>query len=124
MQRRRRSSASAEANRLYAWEDRVVAPRDRSRVPFARLQSLPQEVFEAADVDSAGPFTTFRRITLPMLMPAIVFAAIFRGVDAFRGVLLISGGDGDPREGFEDVPARHAVLVSRDLQVTLADLQP
>jgi predicted glutamine amidotransferase len=47
-----------------------------------------------------------------------------RGADAFRGVLLISGGDGDPREGFEDVPARHSVLVSRDLQVTLADLAP
>jgi hypothetical protein len=47
-----------------------------------------------------------------------------RGADAFRGVLLVSGGDGDPREGFEDVPARHAVLVSRDLQVTFADLAP
>lgn len=47
-----------------------------------------------------------------------------RGVDAFRGVLLVSGGDGDPREGFEDVPARHTVLISRDLQVTFADLAP
>lgn len=47
-----------------------------------------------------------------------------RGADAFRGVLLVSGGDGDPREGFEDVPARHSVLVSRDLQVTFADLAP
>ena len=47
-----------------------------------------------------------------------------RGADAFRGVLLISGGDGDPHEGFEDVPAHHAVLISRDLQVTLADLAP
>jgi hypothetical protein len=47
-----------------------------------------------------------------------------RGVDAFRGVLLVSGGDGDAREGFEEVPARHAVLVSRDLQVTFADLNP
>jgi glutamine amidotransferase len=47
-----------------------------------------------------------------------------RGVDAFRGVLLLSGGDGDPREGFEDVPAHHAVLVSRDLQVSFAELAP
>jgi glutamine amidotransferase len=44
--------------------------------------------------------------------------------DAFRGVLLVSGGDGDPRDGFEDVPAQRAVLVSRDLQVSLADLEP
>jgi hypothetical protein len=44
--------------------------------------------------------------------------------DAFRGVLLVSGGDGEPRDGFEDVPAQRAVLVSRDLQVSLADLAP
>jgi len=47
-----------------------------------------------------------------------------RGADSFRGVLLVSGGDGDPREGFEDIPARHTVLISRDLQVTFADLAP
>jgi glutamine amidotransferase len=44
--------------------------------------------------------------------------------DTFRGVLLVSGGDGDPRDGFEDVPAHKAVLVTRDLQVSLADLEP
>jgi glutamine amidotransferase len=44
--------------------------------------------------------------------------------ESFRGVLLVSGGDGDPRDGFEDVPAQRAVLVSRDLQVSLADLAP
>lgn len=44
--------------------------------------------------------------------------------DSFRGVLLVSGGDGDAKEGFEDVPADRAVLVTRDLQVHLADLNP
>jgi hypothetical protein len=44
--------------------------------------------------------------------------------DSFRGVLLVSGGDGDPAQGFEDVPADRAVLVTRDLQVQLADLDP
>lgn len=43
--------------------------------------------------------------------------------DAFRGVLLVSGGDGDPKDGFEDVP-NGAVLISRDLQVQFADLNP
>ena len=42
--------------------------------------------------------------------------------ESFRGVLLVSGGDGDPREGFEDVPAGRAVLVTRDLQVQLAEM--
>jgi predicted glutamine amidotransferase len=49
---------------------------------------------------------------------------IERGADSFRGVLLVSGDEGDPREGFEEVPARHSVLISRDLQVTFADLAP
>ncbi|HLL25274.1 MAG TPA: hypothetical protein VK427_24230 [Kofleriaceae bacterium] len=45
------------------------------------------------------------------------------GPEAFRGVLLVVG-NGDTVEGFEDVPANHAVLVGRDLQFTLADLAP
>jgi glutamine amidotransferase len=45
-------------------------------------------------------------------------------VESFRGVLLVSGGDGDPKEGFEDVPAKHAVLISRDLSVSFAELTP
>ncbi len=41
------SRAGAADRRLYAWEDRVVAPRDRSRVPFARLQALVDHVWAA-----------------------------------------------------------------------------
>jgi len=44
--------------------------------------------------------------------------------ESFRGFLLVSGGDGDPKDGFEDVPAERAVLISRDLQVSFADLAP
>jgi glutamine amidotransferase len=43
--------------------------------------------------------------------------------EAFRGVLLVSGGDGDPKDGFEDVP-NGAVMITRDLQVQFADLNP
>jgi multiple sugar transport system permease protein len=60
-------------------------------IVFARLQALPQDVFESAQLDGAGPFTTFRYVTLPLLMPAIVFAAVFRAVDAFRSFDLIYG---------------------------------
>jgi multiple sugar transport system permease protein len=69
-------------------------------IVFARLQSLPEDVFEAAAMDGAGPWTTFRRITLPMLAPAIVFAAVFRTVDAFRSFDLIYGlSYGGPARG-------------------------
>ncbi|HET9621718.1 MAG TPA: hypothetical protein VFP84_10145 [Kofleriaceae bacterium] len=44
--------------------------------------------------------------------------------ESFRGFLLVSGGDGDAKDGFEDVPAQRAVLISRDLQVSFADLDP
>lgn len=44
--------------------------------------------------------------------------------EAFRGFLLVAGGDGDAKDGFEDVPAHRAVLISRDLQVSIADLVP
>jgi hypothetical protein len=44
--------------------------------------------------------------------------------ESFRGFLLVSGGDGDPKDGFEDVPLQRAALISRDLQVSFADLAP
>ena len=44
--------------------------------------------------------------------------------DSFRGVLFISGGDGETKDGFEDVPPHCAVLISRELQVSFADLAP
>ncbi|MBI4921335.1 MAG: sugar ABC transporter permease [Devosia nanyangense] len=69
-------------------------------IVFARLQALPLDIFEAANVDGAGPIVTFRRITLPMLMPAIVFAGVFRAVDAFRSFDLVFGlSYGGPARG-------------------------
>jgi predicted glutamine amidotransferase len=44
--------------------------------------------------------------------------------DSFRGLLLVSGGDGDPKDGFEDVPPQRAVMISRDLTMSFADLAP
>jgi multiple sugar transport system permease protein len=60
-------------------------------VVYARLQALPQDVFEAAQLDGASAFATFRRVTLPLLMPAISLAAVFRAIDAFRSFDLIYG---------------------------------
>lgn len=62
---------------------------------LAGLQSLPQEPFEAAQIDAASAWRTFRYITLPMLRPVIVVCVVIRAIDAFRTfdiVWTISGG--------------------------------
>jgi multiple sugar transport system permease protein len=49
----------------------------------ARL-AIPGELYEAATVDGATIYQQFRRITLPLLMPAILIAMLFRYIFAFR----------------------------------------
>ena len=60
-------------------------------IVYARLQTLPHEVIEAAEIDGASRWGVFRHVILPLLMPAIAFAAVFRAVDAFRSFDLIFG---------------------------------
>lgn len=40
---------------------------------LAGMQGVPTELYEAARVDGAGPLTTFRRITIPMISPVILY---------------------------------------------------
>lgn len=59
------------------------------------LASLPEEPYEAALIDGASQWTMFRRITLPLVMPFIVVAAIIRTIDglkAFETIYVISNG--------------------------------
>jgi multiple sugar transport system permease protein len=60
-------------------------------IVFARLQALPRDVFEASAVDGASPWQNIWRITLPLLVPAIVFAGVFRAIDAFRSFDIVFG---------------------------------
>jgi multiple sugar transport system permease protein len=60
-------------------------------IVFARLQALPADVFEAASVDGATAFGRLRRLTLPLLAPAITIAAVFRAIDGFRSFDLVYG---------------------------------
>ena len=62
---------------------------------LAGLQSLPPEPFEAAAIDAAGAWRTFRYITLPMLRPVMAVCVVIRSIDAFRTfdtIWTISGG--------------------------------
>ena len=51
---------------------------------LAGLQVIPEDVYDAAKVDGATTWQRFRRITLPLLAPAILVALIFRTLDALR----------------------------------------
>lgn len=48
------------------------------------LASLPVEPYEAAKIDGATSIQTFMYITLPLLRPYIIVAALFRGIDALK----------------------------------------
>jgi multiple sugar transport system permease protein len=47
-------------------------------VLLAGLKGLPKDVFEATRVDGATPWYTFRRLTLPMLMPLVFIIILLR----------------------------------------------
>jgi multiple sugar transport system permease protein len=51
---------------------------------LAGLQTIPGDLYEAATVDGATAWQQFRRVTLPLLKPAILVALLFRTVDALR----------------------------------------
>jgi len=61
----------------------------------AGLQVIPRELYQAARIDGAGPWTIFRRVTLPLLKPILLVVLIFRTLDAFRvfdAVYVLTGG--------------------------------
>jgi sn-glycerol 3-phosphate transport system permease protein len=60
------------------------------------LQAVPEDLLEAAEVDGAGPFSKFFKVTLPLLSPTIFFAVVVGSIFAFQTFgqidLLTQGG--------------------------------
>jgi ABC-type sugar transport system permease subunit len=88
------------ADALAAWVPLLLADIWKT-TPFvallllAGLQNIDRSLYEAADVDGAGPWRQFIDITLPMLRPALLVASLFRTLDAFRVfdvVYIMTGG--------------------------------
>jgi multiple sugar transport system permease protein len=62
---------------------------------FAAVEGLPREVLEAGRVDGATRWQLLWHVTLPLLMPAITVAFLFRSILAFKAfdeVFLLTGG--------------------------------
>ncbi|NEE00741.1 sugar ABC transporter permease [Phytoactinopolyspora halotolerans] len=68
-------------------------------VYLAGLQSMPEDVYEAAKIDGAGSWTTFRRITLPLLSPVTFFVMVITIIGTFQAYDMIAvmtgGGPGN-----------------------------
>jgi len=62
---------------------------------LAALQSVPKELKEAAALDGAGRWSSFRAVTLPAIRPAVLFVTVMLvigGLNVFVSVLLMTGG--------------------------------
>jgi multiple sugar transport system permease protein len=62
---------------------------------LAGRQQIHDSVYEAASIDGAGPWRSFRSLTLPLLRPLLLVAVLFRLVDALRvfdAVWVLTGG--------------------------------
>jgi multiple sugar transport system permease protein len=62
---------------------------------YARLLTIPAEVYEAAQVDGAGRLASFALITLPLLRQILLIALLFRTLDALRAfdiMFVLTGG--------------------------------
>jgi multiple sugar transport system permease protein len=69
---------------------------------LAGLRSIPDYIYEAAEVDRASNWRQFWSITLPMALPFIMLAILFRGIENFKMFdmvnLLTGGGPGSTTE--------------------------
>lgn len=69
---------------------------------LAGLQMIPKSLYEAAEVDGASKWQQFREVTIPMLMPSIIVALIFRTITALQTFdipyTMTRGGPGNSTE--------------------------
>ncbi len=77
-------------------------------VPFATvillaaMQAIPEDLYEAATIDGAGPWRRFRSITLPLLRGALSFVVVItviNTVQAFDQAYALTDGNGGPETG-------------------------
>jgi len=68
-------------------------------ITLAGMQTVPTELYEAARVDGASPWTLFRKITLPMISPVIFYNLVLTTIALFRFFdvpFMLKGSGGNP----------------------------
>lgn len=83
-------------------------------VTLGALQSIPKDLYEAADIDGATRWQKFKKVTVPLLKPALI-PAIILGViwtfNMFNVIYLVSGGGPDSQTNILITEAYHAFKV-------------
>ncbi|MCY3771941.1 MAG: sugar ABC transporter permease [Gemmatimonadetes bacterium] len=99
---------------------------------LAGLQSIRQELYEAAAVDGAGPWQSFVHVTIPALKPVIAFVVITSMIGSFQlfdlPYVLTEGGPGNAsmtmvmylyKHGFEFINLGYAATIGWALAVVI-----
>jgi len=102
---------------------------------LAGLRSIPESIYEAAECDRASKWRQFWTITIPMVLPFLMLAVLFRGIENFKMfdlvVQLTGGGPGSiteltsinlKREAFEKWRTGYASAYAVILFVTIFGL--
>jgi len=102
---------------------------------LAGLRSIPDYIYEAAEIDRASKWRQFWTITVPMVLPFLMLAVLFRGIENFKMfdlvVQLTGGGPGSitelasinlKREAFEKWRTGYASAIAIILFVTVFGL--
>jgi sn-glycerol 3-phosphate transport system permease protein len=84
----------------------------------AGLQSLPEDVLEAARVDGASNWTAFWRVTVPLLSPTLFFAVVVATIYAFQ-----TFGQIDILIGYQNAAYQHVNVLVYNIYTTLVDQQ-
>lgn len=88
-------------------------------IALAGLNAIPRYVYEAAEIDRAGPWTVFRRITLPMTAPLLGLAVLLRMTDALKQFDLVMAITGPNDAATQTVSALLYQVVFLDGRVGL-----
>ena len=90
-------------------------------VSLGALQSIPDELTEAARVDGGGPWQIFRRVTMPLLLVAVaplMIASFAFNFNNFNNVYLLTGGG--PYTGSSSIAGNTDILISYTYKVAIA----
>jgi raffinose/stachyose/melibiose transport system permease protein len=82
----------------------------------AGLQAIPAELYEAAEVDGAGPWKRFTSITWPLIAPAMSIVVAYTTIQSFKAFDVVLSISGNP-------PSRALDILSTRIYSTFADSQ-